>query len=341
MSDPNSWRDLVQEDALERDLPIIDSHHHIWPVAPAPGLENWDVPDLRSYKRNCGHNIVATVFCEAHANYRTDGPEALRPVGETEYVNRVGEEAEQEGGKLSGLCAAIIANADLMLGADVAAVLDAHRAASPKRLRGTRYMTANDADIPMPPPFDTEPGMMGRAAFRAGFEQVAKRGLSYDAFILHPQLPEVADLARSFPDTKIIIDHVGGPVGIGRFNGTAASFDEWKDGMAAFAAQKNSFVKLGGLHLWFTGMGRVGAERPRTSIEIAEIHGEHILTAIDLFGADRCMFESNFPVDRMDTGATILWNAFKRITAQLDPADRAQLFSGTAARVYGLDQTGG
>ena len=173
--------------------------------------------------------------------------------------------------------------------------------------------------------------------FLAAFEKLAQRELSFETWLMHPQLPEVAKLADDFPQTTIVISHVGSPMGIGRYvNG--AGFEEWRDGLAECAARPNTVLKLGGLHLANTGL-RVAADaaRPRTSAEMAEAHGRYILTAIDVFGASRCMFESNFPVDGMQTSGTVLWNAFKKITANLEPADRQELFSGTAIRAYQLD----
>lgn len=333
--DRSAWRAQVIEVAIEADLPIVDAHHHIWPKPPSPGFEPWGLEAARRYKARSGHNIVATIFCEAHVGYRHDGPEHLAVLGETEFVDAVGEQADSEGLPMSGLCAGIVAKADMMLGAQVAEVLDGHRDISPKRFRGVRFITACDPDMIMPQGFETQPGLMTHPAFLAAFEKLAERGLVFDAFLPHPQLGEVAALADRFPDTRIVINHSGGPMGIGRF-ADGSGFSGWRDGLAACAERPNIFLKLGGLNMWITGLSSPDAPRPRTSSEMAEAHGRHLLTAIEIFGADRCMFETNFPVDLMHLDGTVLWNGFKKVTADLDANARRDLFFSTASRVYNI-----
>jgi predicted TIM-barrel fold metal-dependent hydrolase len=240
---------------------------------------------------------------------------------------------------MAGLCRGIVGNADMMLGAAaVDELLAAHAAAAPARFRGIRYITASDSDMNIPARFMAKPGVMRDPDFLAAFERLAARDLVFDAFLPHPQLSEVAALARAFPETRIVINHTGGPMAIGRYACTAAArFEEWRDGLAACAAYPHVRLKLGGLQMWFTGLGWSDLSRPPTSADIAESQAGHILTAIEIFGPDRCMFESNFPVDMIHVGGTVLWNAFKRITAGLDRAARADLFAGTAARAYRIE----
>lgn len=332
----DAWRAQIIEAPIEPDLPIVDAHHHLWPVAPLSHMEAYSVEALIADKTKSGHNIVATVFVEAYASYRKDGPPSLRPVGETEFVDRVGREADARGGRARGLCAAIVAHADMMLGAAVEDVLVAHREASSDRCRGIRHLTAHDQDYPGTLP--SRPGILSDPSFRAAFARLATHGLSFDVWLMHPQLGEVADLAAAFPDTTIVIDHVGSPMGTGRYAGGGANgFEEWRKGLTLAAAHPNVVLKLGGLNMEFTALGApFDAERPWTSEQMAEIQGRHLLTAIDIFGPSRCMFESNFPVDRMLTSATVLWNGFKRVAARFSPAEKAQLFHGTAERAYRL-----
>lgn len=331
--DRDAWRAQLSEPIIEPDLPIIDAHHHIWPEMPFPGLEAYPDETLIAEVAGSGHAIIATVAVEALGSYRQDGPEALRPVGETEHAEALARRVRGTGGRASGLCAAIVAHADLRLGDGVAEVLDAHRAAAPDRFRGIRHMTVCDPDLPTP--FGIPPGLMSDPAFRAGFAQLAAAKLSYDAYLVHPQLGELLDLAKVFPETVIVADHLGGPLGVGRFKSRCTeAFAAWRAALAPLAACKNVFVKLGGMHLDITGLGAIRADRPRSSMEMAAVHRDHILAVIDMFGPDHVMFESNFPVDRMSGPYDILWNCFKLMTAGFSPAERQAMFAGTARRVY-------
>lgn len=339
MSEPidrDAWRAQIDEAPLEPDIPIIDAHHHIWPEAPLAGMEPYGVQALTADKTSSGHDIIATVFVEAYTRYRKDGPPALRSVGETEFAAQVGAAADQRGAGAAGLCAAIVANADMMLGDAVEDVLLAHCRASPRRCRGVRHLVAHDRDYPGA--LATRPGMLSDRSFRAAFARLARHGLSFDLWVLHPQLGEVADLAAAFPHTTIVIDHLGGPLGVGRYRDpTAAGFEEWRQGLQRAAAYPNVVLKLGGLNMQYTGLCvPFAAERPWTSERMAAAQGGHLLTAIDIFGPPRCMFESNFPVDRLLTGATALWNCFKRVVAGFSAAEKAELFAGTARRTYRL-----
>lgn len=330
------WRDQVIEEALDPALPIIDAHHHIWLTSPQEPWEAYNADEIAADMEGCGHNVVATVYTDSHAHYRTDGPQELRVVGETEYVDSVAQAAEARGGAAAGLCAAIVTHADLLLGTAVGEVLDAHMAAS-ERFRGIRYMTALDQDLP-PIYGATEAGIMNRPIFREGLAELVKRGLSLDTWMFQPQLPELVDLARAFPDANIILDHTGGPLAIGRFAGRRSeAFAQWKRDMAILSECPNVSVKLGALNMAQTGMDATGERQPHSSEETARIQRDHILTAIDLFGPDRCMFESNFPVDMHAISYTLLWNAFKRMTADLSTQERRALFAGTAARVYRME----
>jgi predicted TIM-barrel fold metal-dependent hydrolase len=332
----DAWRSLVVEEPIDPALPIIDAHHHLWPEPPVPHLEAYGIEALKIDKRTSGHNIVATVFVEAFTRYRNEGPAKFKPLGETEYVAQVARDADREGGAAVGCCAGIVAHADMLLGADVDQVLAAHRAAAPERLRGIRHLIAHDPDYPGVLP--SQPGTLQNPAFRAAFARLAAHDLSFDVWLMHPQLGELAEVAALFPETMIVLDHVGGPMGTGRYaNGAGNGFEEWRRGMALVAARPNVVVKLGGLNMEFTRLGApLDAERPWTSEEMARAQGRHILTTIDLFGPSRCMFESNFPVDRMSTGATVLWNCFKRLAERFTPAEKSALFFDTAARVYRL-----
>lgn len=326
------WLQQGVEAALEPELPVIDAHHHIWMDAPTELWEPYTTDELLADIAASGHNVVATVYVDSHANLRKTGPEHMKVVGEVEFAGRIGDEyaARADG---FGVCAAVVSHADLLLGAAVGEVLDAQMEAS-HRFRGIRHMTAIDQDLP-PVYGATEFGIMMRSEFRQGAAELFKRGLSFDAWMFHPQLPELIDLARQFPEGNIVLDHTGGPIGIGRFaDKRAEAFGAWKRDMAELATCQNVSVKLGALNMTYSGMDAIEHPRPQSSEEIAAIQRDHMLTAIDLFGPSRCMFESNFPVDKLSASYDRIWNAFKRMTSDLAPADREQLFSGTARRVY-------
>ena len=327
------WLALHQEEILEPDLPIVDAHHHLWDHIGNRYFLHDLLDDV-----GCGHNIRATVSIECRSMYRQDATAALQPVGETEFLN--GAAAVSASG-LYGPCravAAIVGHADLCLGAAVQPVLEAHLRSAGERFRGIRYSAVWHPDpaargsLANPPPY-----VMGDPRFRKGFAQLAPLGLSFDAWVYHTQLAEVADLARAFPRTPVILDHVGGVIGIGPYAGRRdITFVEWRAGMQTLATCGNVCVKLGGMGMRLFGFDLSGRTGPPSSIELAELWRPYVNTCIELFGPARCMFESNFPVDKGSCGYAVLWNAFKRLTAGASADDKRALFSGTASRVYRL-----
>jgi predicted TIM-barrel fold metal-dependent hydrolase len=283
-----------------------------------------------------GHNVRATIYVECGAMYRSDGPVELRPVGETEFVNGV---AAMSASGLYGearACAGIVGHADLRAGSYVAAVLEAHIAAGNGRFRGIRQSASWDADPTVLGPLaHTEPHRFMSADFRKGFAELSKHGLSFDAWLLEPQLDELLDLAKAFPDTRIVLDHVGTPLGVGGYAGRRDErFEAWADNIRKLAALPNMHVKLGGLAMAFAGFDSYMAAPPASSEVLAAEWKPYIETCIEAFGADRCMFESNFPVDLCGSPYGILWNAFKRITAGYSASEKTALFSGTACKFY-------
>lgn len=334
-----AWRELVSETAIEPAVPIIDAHHHLFAVAPRPNLEPCTPNEWISELRASNHNVVATVHVDAFSNYRTEGPEHLRPVGETEYIESVANASDQSSVGYRGVCSAIVCNADLMLGGAVGEVIDAHMTAS-ARVRNVRRMTVYDAELPHGLPGHRVPHMLGRPEFHEGMREVAKRGLGFDAAVAQSQLLELVDFAHSFSDTLIVLNHIGTPLAIGRYRDNPAdAFAQWKAGMVALARCPNVVVKIGGLNMPFTGLGvDPSAATPLTSSQMADRQRVHVLTTIELFGPHRCMFESNFPVDQWYTSYRVLWNAFKIITTGFSTADRSALFSETARRVYRMTE---
>ena len=328
MSD--AWRALTVEAALEPDTPLCDPHHHLWEY---PGSRYLAEDFLGEFG---GHRIEQTVFVECLQHYRTDGPEPLRPVGETEWMEQVAHVTDAvDGGPR--LAAGIVAFADLALGAAVGEVLDAHLATS-GRVRAVRYATAWDASEQIRPSHThPPPGLMGQAKFRAGFSELVRRDLAFDAWLYPAQFPELALLAADFPEARIVLDHMGGPLGVGPYAGRRqAVFDEWRRGLAAVAARPNVFVKLGGQTMTSAGFGWHKRPSPPGSEELADAFRPNFDACIELFGSSRCMLESNFPMDRASCSYGVLWNAFKRVTSGRSRSDRSALLGGTATNFYRL-----
>jgi len=269
--------------------------------------------------------------------YRKAGPQEMQPLGETEFVQGIAAQSASGQYGTTNVAAGIVGFADLTLGAAVAPVLESHIAASRDRFRGIRYISTWDASSDIVPSRSRPKGVLLDPKFREGFAYLHKYNLSFDAWLYHTQLMELVDLARAFPETPIIVNHVGGPLGIGPYTGKReVVFQEWKCGITALASCLNVVVKLGGLGMEMCGFGWHQRATPPSSAELAEAMAPYYLWCIEQFGADRCMFESNFPVDKMSYSYTVLWNAFKRISAGFSPDDRSALFHDTAAKAYRL-----
>lgn len=330
-----AWRNQIYEAPLDPGLRIVDAHHHVVPSPHRERLEKYLYPDIVEDIARCGHNVVATVHVDAFSNYRSDGPEHLRAIGETEYIADLADNMAAGNDTTQGIFAAIVGNGDLMMGSAVGEVLDAQMAAS-VRLSGVRRMTIYDTAIGKGLPGNPQPGFMLTSKFHDGMQEVAKRGLTFDAGVAQSQLGEVLTLARAFPSVTIILGHLGTPLGVGRYaDRPAEALQEWRDGMTVLATCPNVIVKIGGLNMPFTGLGAPDdAKMPWSSTEMAARQGDHVRLTIDLFGPERCMFESNFPVDKWYTSYGVLWNSFKRMSKGYDRAELHALFSGTACCVY-------
>lgn len=328
-----TWLARHREPVLEPALPIIDPHHHLWDRDGHRYLLDELLADTGS-----GHNITATVFVECRSMYRESGPESLRPVGETEFVNGV---AAQSASGIYGpmrACEGIVGLADLTLGGAVDEVLEAHIAAAPARFRGIRHAAGWDAsDEVRNSHTNPPPGLLGDARFREGVARLAAHGLGFEAWLYHPQIPELTALARAHPEVSIVFDHFGGPLGIGPYAGKRDQiFATWKRDIAELATCANVVAKLGGINMAINGFGWHKRPQPPSSEELVAATGDWYRHAIDCFGPGRCMFESNFPVDKLSCSYAVLWNAFKRLAAGFSGTEKAALFHDTAARVYRL-----
>jgi predicted TIM-barrel fold metal-dependent hydrolase len=319
------------EPILDPNLPIIDTHHHLWQRPDHRYLLHELLADMRQ-----GHNVVATVFLQCHAMYRADGPDEMRPVGETEFVAGIAAMCASGGYGPARVGAGIVGYADLTLGERVEPVLEAQIRAGGGRFRGVRHSGNWDAD-PIIGNGASGPDIYRRDDFRAGLARLSALGLSLDAWVFFTQLRDVIDLARAFPATNIIIGHVGGVLGYGPYAGRRDEiFATWKASVTELAKSPNVTMKLGGMMMRAALYDYRAAERPITSEGLAGAWRPYIETCIELFGPNRCMFESNFPVEKMGIGWAGLWNAFKRIAAGASPDEKRALFHGTAQRVYRL-----
>lgn len=344
----------MTEDIIDPDLPIIDPHHHLWDLRPL--LASFPEPrhdfiegivdaayytfDALYADTHTGHNIIGTVFMECGAFYDGTRGETLKSVGEVEFVNGV---AAQGASGLYGdyrPCAGIVGHADLRLGSRVGEVLDALHAASPSRFKGIRHSAAWDADpTVLGAPFAHPEGLYLDAAFREGFAELGKRGMTFDAWLLEPQLCDVIDLAKTFPDQPICLDHCGTPLNIASYRGSLPEhFDRWQANIRELARCENVFVKLGGLAMAFCGMPEKGPAADLGSEALAALWKPYLETCIEAFGPGRAMFESNYPVDRWGASYPVLWNTFKRIASGASDEEKQALFAGTAARFYGLEE---
>ncbi len=328
----DEWLALRTEEAIEPDLPIVDPHHHLWQRS----VPYW-VPELLK-DLQCGHNIRGTVYIEAAAMYRVDGDRRYASLGEVEYVNGVAAAFASGYYGPVRACAGIVGKVDLRMGAAAEELLQACIARAPDRFRGIRNMVALDphpnvSQVSVPPPKD----LMLDKAFRAGFAKLAPLNLSFESYCYHHQLPQLLDLVDAFPDTRIIVNHAGARIGEGPYaNRKDQVFAEWKAALQALAERPNVFIKIGGLIGRLGGLDFIDRELPPTSEELASVWAPTIETCIELFGPKRSMFESNFPPDKAGVSAVVLWNAFKRVVRGYSDAEKADLFAGTAIRVYRL-----
>jgi L-fuconolactonase len=327
------WLDRRKEPIIEPELPIIDPHHHLWQ---RPGWR-YLLEDLL-LDTGSGHNIVATVYMEARSMYRDQGPEEMRPVGETEFANGIAAMCNSGACSKTKACAGIVGHADLTLGSRVEPVLSALMRAGGERFRGIRHGVSWDADPSIVNPASpVRPGLLANKTFREGVAVLNRLGLSYDVSLYHPQINELADLASAFPDLRIVANHVGGVLGIGAYRGKREEvFSRWQASIKALAARPNVYVKLGGLGQGYTGLGFNDDAEPPSSEMVAARFRPYVQTCIEAFGASRSMFESNFPVDKISYSYAVFWNACKLMAKGASSSEKADLFAGSAARCYRL-----
>ena len=327
------WLAQVREVPIEPRRRIVDPHHHLWRN---PERGDYLLADLWA-DTGTGHNVEKTVFVECRASYRTSGADHLKCVGETEFVADIAA-ASAQGGTGKAVIAAIVAHTDLTQGAVLEEVLAAHADAGRGLFRGIRHAGSRDPhpeDLTIPG--RAPEGLYARNDFRAGVRTLGRLGYTYDTWHYHHQNATFADLARAVPETTMVLDHFGTPLGVGRYaNQREEIFAQWKKDIAEIAKCPNVVAKLGGLAMPDNGFGWHVRAKPPTSDEFVAAQKRYYLHAIDCFGPNRCMFESNFPVDKWSISYPVLWNGLKKIVAAFSESEKDALFYGTAARVYRL-----
>ena len=335
----NDWLALTTEPTLEPEIPICDPHHHFW------DMRTERIPHQRYLLHeladdvNSGHNVRSTVFIEARAMYRSSGPEEMRPVGEVEFVQGLAAASESDLYGPTRAAAAIVGHANLLLGDAVEPVLEELRTASPNRFRGIRHSVTWDPhpEIEVTAAHRMQ-GQLANDDFRAGARVLARMGMSLEAWMYFPQLPELAEFARAVPDLSIILNHIGGLLRVGPYgNNDDEVLEAWRSGIAAVAECPNVNVKLGGIGMPRTGFDWHERDRPIGSEELAESMAPLMNYCIEQFGPDRSMFESNFPVDKVSYSYNVMYNAFKRLSKGYSDSERAAMFHDTAVRVYKVD----
>lgn len=324
----NEWLSLEQEPVIASDQPIFDSHHHLWDRPEGRYLVDDFMLDA-----SVGHDVRASLFVQCTTGYLTDGPVEMRPLGEVETVLGGSKNLPMHP-------IGIIAFADLQLGSAVRPVLEALLETAAGKLCGIRNKTAYHADPairsnPVPAP----QGLLLSDAFKAGAQVLASQELCLDIWVYHTQLDEVLALAKAVPGLSVILNHCGGPLGVPPYRKNDPEvFRNWFTGLAKIAALPNTRVKIGGFGLSVMGHGYAKQPKPPLSQKLAADWAPYVETCIDLFGSERAMFESNFPVDKGQFSYNAVWNTFKRLTATLTQEARDNLFWRTAARCYGINE---
>ena len=340
MATNEAWLALTQEETLEPALPICDPHHHLWPSRGAGYVAQRYLLDEMLEDVYSGHNIVSTVFIECGTMFKADGPEHLRPIGETEFVNGIAAMSASGEFGPTRIAAGIVGTVFLREGDRAADVLDRQIAHAGGRFRGIRAgATWHESPEVENHRTNPPPHLYADSNFRQGFRHLAPRQLSFEAWCYHTQLPELTELARAFSDTTVVLDHFGGPIGVGPYAGKADEvFEAWKAAIGPLSECPNVVAKLGGIAMPVNGFDWHKRPKPPTSQELMQATRRYYEHTIERFGVERCMFESNFPVDKISCSYNVLWNSFKRLTAGYSAAEKAALFHDTAARVYRLGQ---
>ena len=336
----NEWLSLTEEPTLEPNIPICDPHHHFWDIRPARiPYQRYLLDELLS-DTNSGHNITSTVFIETRSMYRETGPEELKPIGEVEFAQGIAAASASGNYGSTRAAAAIVGHANLNLGSSVKPVLEQLQAASPNRFRGIRHPVTWDphSEISNTASHKAQ-GQLSSAPFREGAKVLSDMGMSFDAWLYFPQLLELAEFAKAVPDLTIILNHIGGLLRTGPYsNNDEEVLKTWKDGIAQVSECPNVVVKLGGITQPRTGYNWHSRKKPIGSQELSDVMTPLMNHCIEKFGPDRCMFESNFPPDKVGCSYNVMFNSFKRLSSGYSDSERSDMFHDTATRIYKIEE---
>ena len=333
------WIDKIQEEIIEPGLPIIDPHHHLWH---GPVQEQGDNNPYRYLLEDLwndtgsGHDIKKTVFIDCGQEYYEEGPQEFKPVGETEFVVEIAKQAQLD--PLKSQISGIIGHVDMMLGDSAREVLEAHNEKGEGLFRGIRHSGGWDANEAVKNAH-SEPTeqIYLEDKFQRGLQQLINLNMVFDTWHYHNQISDLTVLAKALPDLRIVHDHFGGPLGIGPYEGKKdLVFGKWKDDISALSECPNVYSKLGGLAMPINGWNLHKRDLPATSDELVNLHKAYYSHTIESFGVERCMFESNFPVDKQSISYHVLWNAFKKMSLGFSDEEKSYLFYETAKDFYSL-----
>ena len=322
---------MHHEDVIEQALRIVDPHHHIWDQPGNRYMFDDLLVDLQS-----GHNIIASVYVQTYTMSRASGPELMRPVGETEFANGIAAQSASGNYGSTQVCAGIVGSADIRRGGEIEPLLEAHIRAGGGRFRGIRPTTAwhESTQVRI---LDVQPHLLLQQEASDAIACIDKFGLTLDLWLFFTQLDEALAVCRRFPNLTVIINHAGGPVGIGPYaDRKREAFKSWREKIVALAQCPNAFMKVGGLAMRYSGFDFNKLPKPPSSDLLAESWRPFVDVCIETFGPSRCMFESNFPVDKGMCSYVALWNAFKKLTVNYSVNERAWLFEKTATKAYRL-----
>ena len=329
------WLDQHIEDAILPDLPIIDPHHHLWDA----GFGRYYVEELLKDIKSSGHNVESTVYIMSSSNtkiYAKDGPEEFRPLSEIKFATDEAKRADLIPNNHVKVNASIVGSVDLTFGKKLKPVLEKAINISEGRLKGIRMLLASHQDPRINSgAVRSDLGLMLHPNFIDGAKCIQNADLSLDFWIYHTQLYEMEQIARALPDLTIILNHVGGPIHLGEYEGKQAlTHREWRSAMMRLAKIPNINVKLGGLGMAVNGAKFHENNNPPNSTQLSNIWKPWIYETLDMFGFDRCMFESNFPVDKGSCSYGVLWNAFKILAKDMSEDEKNKLFKQNASRIY-------
>ena len=338
-TDLQGWLDQISEEIIDHDIEIVDPHHHLWPGPSRTdevSAENRYLLEDLWKDTESGHKVSKTVFVECGQGYFESGSDAMKPVGETKFVCEVSEEAKAD--KSKAQIKGIVGHADMMLGSSAREVLEAHLEEGKGRFKGIRHGASWDESEEIRNSHSNPiRHIYLNDTFQKGIEQLDALNLTLDAWNYHKQIKELTDLAKCFPNLKIVQNHFGGPLGIGPYKSKREEvFSEWKDSISELSERENVYIKIGGLAMPINGWGWHKRELPATSEELVETHEKYYLHSIKSFGVKRCMFESNFPVDKRSISYAVLWNGFKKVVRDFSTEEKEYLFFKTAADFYSL-----